>query len=128
MVECTEHESPGPLHADMNPSPETSRSPSTNDAVAPSAPGLVVRIPGPLRALTDRADEVKVQGTTVAEVLERLVVRYPGLRRHLLTDTGGVRDYVNVFVNEEDTRTLDGVATAVGPGDTITIVPSIAGG
>ncbi len=89
---------------------------------------VVVRIPGPLRSLTDRTDEVKVGGSTVAEVLERLVVRYPGLRRHLLTDTGGVRDYVNVFVNEEDARTLDGVATAVGPGDTITIVPSIAGG
>ena len=111
--------------------PASTESTATDASVGPgsSVPGrVVVRIPGPLRSLTGRADEVKVGGTTVAEVLERLVVRYPGLRRHLLTDTGGIRDYVNVFVNEEDARTLDGVATAVGPGDTITIVPSIAGG
>ena len=112
----------------MNPSPETSRPPSPGEADAPSAPGVVVRVPGPLRALTDGAGEVRVEGTTVAEVLERVVLQYPGLRRHLLTDTGGIRDYVNVFVDADDIRTLDGVATAVGPDDTITIVPSIAGG
>ncbi|MGK7313395.1 MAG: MoaD/ThiS family protein [Candidatus Longimicrobiales bacterium M2_2A_002] len=95
---------------------------------APGGPGVVVRVPGPLRALTDGAGEVKVGGTTVAEVLERLVVQYPGLRRHLLTDTGGIRDYVNVFVDADDIRALDGVSTAVGPEDAITIVPSIAGG
>ena len=112
----------------MNPSPETSRPPSPSEPDASSAPGVVVRIPGPLRSLADGAGEVKLEGTTVAEVLERLVAQYPGLRRHLLTDTGGVRDYVNVFVDADDVRALDGVATAVGPDDTITIVPSIAGG
>jgi molybdopterin converting factor small subunit len=116
----------------MNPSPETNQRTAANPDRAPSAAGMVVvHIPGPLRALTGGAGEVEVRGGTVAEVLERLVTHHPGLRRHLLTDSGAgteVRDYVNIFVNEEDVRTLDGVATAVGSEDAITIVPSIAGG
>lgn len=113
----------------MNPSPETHDRPAANPADAMTAPGaVVVRIPGPLRALADGADEVRVEGGTVARVLERLVADYPGLRRHLLTEDGRVRDYVNVFLNEDDVRTLDGVATPVDGEDAVTIVPSIAGG
>ena len=113
----------------MNQSPETSQRTAASSADATSAAGaVVVRIPGPLRALTDGAGEVTVRCATVAGVLERLVADYPGLRRHLLTDGDEIRDYVNVFVNDDDIRTLDGMATYVGPEDAITIVPSIAGG
>jgi sulfur-carrier protein len=89
---------------------------------------VVVRIPGPLRALADGLDEVRVPAGTVAAALETLVIRYPAVRRHLLADDGAVRDYVNVFANHDDVRHLDGVATSLAPGDTLTIVPSIAGG
>ncbi len=128
----------------MTPNPETSArttagsSPAASpDRATSAAEGrstpdtIVVRIPGPLRALTDGAGEVEAAGATVAGVLERLVEEHPGLRRHLLTDgVAGteVRDHVNVFVNDDDVRTLDGVATSVAAEDTITIVPSIAGG
>jgi molybdopterin synthase sulfur carrier subunit len=74
---------------------------------------------------------VAVRAATVAAALERLVSDHPGLRRHLLTDGGPgieLRDHVNVFVNDDDIRTLDGTATSVAAEDTITIVPSIAGG
>lgn len=98
-------------------------------AGATSAPGaVVVRIPGALRPMADGAGEVSVAAGTVAMVLERLVARHPGLGRHLLTDDGRVRDYVNVFLNDDDVRTLAGPATPVSPADTLTIVPSIAGG
>lgn len=89
---------------------------------------VVVRIPGPLRPLTDGEGEVVVPAGTVGAVLETLVVRHPGLRRHLLTDEGGVRDYVNIFLGEDDVRYLDGVGTAAPAGSILTIVPSIAGG
>ena len=115
--------------AGSNPAASPDRAASA--AAGRSMPAVAVRVPGPLRALTDGAGELEVEGATVAAVLERLVADYPGLRRHLLADGGPateVRDYVNVFVNDDDVRTLDGVATTVGPEDTITIVPSIAGG
>ncbi len=94
----------------------------------PGAGAVVVRIPGPLRSLTDGAGELEIPGGTVGTVLETLVLRHPGLRRHLLTEDGTVRDYVNVFLNEDDVRYRDGVDTPVAPTDTVTIVPSIAGG
>lgn len=113
----------------MNPRPETSERTAASPERATSAAGpIVVRIPGPLRALTDGAAEVEVRGGTVAGVLERLVADHPGLRRHLLTEDGTVRDYVNIFVDDDDVRYLDGPSTAVTADHVITIVPSIAGG
>ena len=116
-------------------SPGSPGSPGSGTGATDPDPGsrageaiVVVRIPGPLRSLTGGAGQVSVPGATVAAVLERLVIEHPGLRRHLLTDTGDVRDYVNLFVNEDDVRYLSGVATELGPEDTVTIVPSIAGG
>jgi sulfur-carrier protein len=88
----------------------------------------MVRIPGPLRPLTDGAGDVEVAGATVGAVLEDLVRRHPGLLRHLRSEHGALREHVNVYLNEDDIRYLDGEATVVSAGDTITVVPSIAGG
>jgi sulfur-carrier protein len=81
-----------------------------------------------LRGLADGLGEIEVPAGTVGEVLEEVARRHPGLRRHFRTDDGALRQHVNVFVNEEDIRHLAGEATAVGAGDAVTVVPSIAGG
>jgi sulfur-carrier protein len=87
-----------------------------------------VRIPGPLRSLAGGTGDVAVPAGTVRAALDDLVRRHPGLLRHFRTEQGDLREHVNVFVNEEDIRYLDGEETAVAPGDTVTVVPSIAGG
>jgi molybdopterin synthase sulfur carrier subunit len=87
-----------------------------------------IRIPGPLRDLTDRLDDVTVDGATVAEALDALMLRYPGLRRHLRSERGPLREHVNIFLNADDIRSLDGELCHVEEGDVITIVPSIEGG
>lgn len=86
-----------------------------------------VRIPTPLRTLTGGQDEVSAEGSTVAEVIEDLEAKHPGLRDRLL-DEKGVRRFVNIYVGEEDIRFLDGLKTELKPGDAISIVPAIAGG
>jgi sulfur-carrier protein len=87
-----------------------------------------VRIPGPLRGLVDGNVDLVVPATSVGAALDAVCRRHPGLRRHLRTETGALRQHVNVFLNEDDIRHLDGEATPVAPGDTVTVVPSIAGG
>ncbi len=87
----------------------------------------IVRIPTPLRTLTGGADEVTVTGGTVAEVIESLERKHPGMRERLLDDKG-IRRFVNIYVGEEDVRFLDGLKTTLKPGDQISIVPAIAGG
>jgi molybdopterin synthase sulfur carrier subunit len=87
----------------------------------------IVRIPTPLRTLTGGADEVTASGATVADVIEDLERRHPGIRERLLDDRG-VRRFVNIYVGEEDVRFLDGLKTALKSGDQISIVPAIAGG
>lgn len=86
-----------------------------------------VRIPTPLRTLTGGQDEVQAEGATVADVIENLEAKHPGLRDRLL-DEKGVRRFVNIYVGEEDIRFLDGLKTELKAGDTISIVPAIAGG
>lgn len=87
-----------------------------------------IRIPTPLRAYVDGRAEVPVSGATVGEALDTLVERYPRLKRHLFTDDGKLRNFVNAYVNEHDIRQLEGTATRVAEGDSVTLVPSIAGG
>jgi molybdopterin synthase sulfur carrier subunit len=87
----------------------------------------IVRIPTPLRTLTGGADEVPATGSTLADVIEDLEKRHPGIRDRLLDDKG-VRRFVNIYIGEEDVRFLDGLKTALKPGDQISIVPAIAGG
>ena len=87
-----------------------------------------VRIPAALRDYTDGRAAVDVAAATVAEALDLVARQHPRLRRHLYTEQGGLRSYVNVFINEEEIRTLDGVDTRLAATDTLMIVPSIAGG
>jgi sulfur-carrier protein len=87
-----------------------------------------VRIPGPLRPMAGGAGDVEVAAATVGAALDEVVRRHPRLLRHLRTEHGRLRQHVNVYLNEDDIRYLQGEATVVGGGDTITVVPSIAGG
>ena len=86
-----------------------------------------VRIPTPLRTLTGGADEVPADGGTVAEVIENLEANHPGMKDRLCDDKG-VRRFVNLYANDEDIRFLDNLETALKDGDTLSIVPAIAGG
>src|SRR5229473_7193592 len=87
-----------------------------------------VIIPTPLRQYADKHDTVSLGGTTVGEVLGKLTTQYQDLRRQLYSDEGKLRSFVNVYLNDEDIRYLKKEATPVKEGDTISIVPSIAGG
>jgi adenylyltransferase/sulfurtransferase len=87
-----------------------------------------VLIPTPLRQYVDRKESVEVSGATVAEILETLTRQYAELRRHLYSEEGKLRSFVNVYVNDEDIRYLNREQTPVKDDDTISIVPSIAGG
>ena len=87
-----------------------------------------VLIPTPLRQYADKQDSVELSGATVGEVLNALATRHQELRRHLYTEDGKLRAFVNVYLNDEDVRYLQKDATTVNDGDNISIVPSIAGG
>lgn len=87
-----------------------------------------VKIPTQLRTLTDGSDEVAADGSTVAEIIENLETRHPGLRARLLDDTGALRRFVNVYLEDEDVRFLDGIGTPVPDGAKISIIPAVAGG
>jgi len=87
-----------------------------------------VLIPTPLRQFADKKDSVELEGSTVGEVLNGLTSQFPTLRKQLFTDEGKLRSFVNVYLNDEDIRYLQKDATAVKAGDTLSIVPSIAGG
>lgn len=89
---------------------------------------VTIQIPTPLRRFTGEQSEVEVTGATVGEALSDLTQRFPTLRRHLYTDDGALRSFVNVFLNDEDVRHLQAQGTPIAVGDTLTIIPSIAGG
>jgi len=87
-----------------------------------------IHIPTPLRQYAGKQPTVDVQAGSVGDALSGLVSQHPELRRHLYTDDGKLRAFVNVYLNDEDVRYLQREATAVKDGDNISIVPSIAGG
>ena len=87
-----------------------------------------ILIPTPLRQYVAKKDSVDLPGATVGELLGALTTEYSDLRRHLFSDEGKLRSFVNVYVNDEDIRYLSKDATPVKDGDTVSIVPSIAGG
>jgi molybdopterin converting factor small subunit len=89
---------------------------------------VTVRVPTTLRTLTGGASEVQVDGTTVGEVFERLEAAHPGFAERLLDGEGGLRRFVNVFVADDDVRFLEGLATPVPDGETVSIIPAVAGG
>ena len=87
-----------------------------------------VRIPTPLQRITNGQGEVACEGTTVTELLTNLERRYPGIKARICDETGKLRRFVNVFVNEEDIRFLQGDQTSLKDGDEVSIIPAIAGG
>ena len=88
-----------------------------------------VHIPSPLRPYADKQTAVEVGGATVADALDQLTAKFPELKRHIFTDDGKVRGFVNVYLNDEDVRYLpEKDRSAVKEGDNISILPSIAGG
>lgn len=87
-----------------------------------------ILIPTPLRPFTDKKDSVEVEGTTIGELLLDLTRKYSGLKAHLYNDQGKLRSFVNVYLNDEDIRYLQKEETAVSAGDTVSIIPSVAGG
>ena len=89
---------------------------------------VAVKIPTQLRTLTDGSDEVPADGATVAEIIENLESRHPGIRARLLDESGALRRFVNVYLEDEDVRFLDGIGTMVPDGAKISIIPAVAGG
>ncbi|MDE3199153.1 MAG: MoaD/ThiS family protein [Acidobacteriota bacterium] len=87
-----------------------------------------ILIPTPLRQFVEKQDSVELPGATVGEVLTALTTKYPDLRKNLYNDEGKLRSFVNVYLNDEDIRYIDKEATPAAAADTISIVPSIAGG
>jgi adenylyltransferase/sulfurtransferase len=87
-----------------------------------------IHIPTPLRPFTDKKESVEVTGGTVGELLADLTTKHEGLRKHLYADDGRLRNFVNVYLNDEDIRYLEKEKTPVKPGDSLSIVPSVAGG
>jgi molybdopterin synthase sulfur carrier subunit len=87
-----------------------------------------VRIPTPLRKVTNGEDKASVEGNTMSEVVEALENQFPGLKDRICEPTGELRSFVNVYINGEDIRFVDGMSSSVASGDEISIVPAVAGG
>jgi molybdopterin converting factor small subunit len=87
-----------------------------------------ILIPTPLRQFAEKNDSVELTGTTVGEVLGALTSRFPDLKKHLYNDEGKLRSFVNVYLNDEDIRYIGKEGSPVKEADTLSIVPSIAGG
>lgn len=90
---------------------------------------MTIFIPTPLRTYAGGQDEVKVTGATISEALDSLTHSHPDLRKHLFTNEGKIRSFVNLYLNDEDVRYLPArEQSTVSAGDTLSIIPSIAGG
>lgn len=89
---------------------------------------VTVRVPTILRPLTGGAAEVSVEGATLADVLDALEADHTGIRARVLDDDGKLRRFVNVYVNDDDVRFADGLATATPDGSSVSIIPAVAGG
>ncbi len=87
-----------------------------------------VRIPTPLRKLTSDKDEVNISAANIAQLIDEMESRYPGIKSRLCDESGNVRRFINLYVNNEDIRFLKGKETALNEGDIVSIIPAIAGG
>src|SRR4030042_2772693 len=87
-----------------------------------------VRVPTPLRKFTQGADEVSAQGNNVKAIVEDLEKNFPGMKERICDETGKIRRFVNIYVNEEDVRFLKQDNTSLKDGDEVSIIPAIAGG
>jgi molybdopterin synthase sulfur carrier subunit len=90
--------------------------------------GVLVRIPTPLRSLTEGQAEVAAEGRTVQEVIENLETSYNGIKERICDEQGNLRRFVNLYLNDEDIRFLKNLDTEINDGDGLSIVPAIAGG
>jgi len=89
---------------------------------------VTVRIPTTMRPISGGAAQVQVEGATLADVLNNLDAAHPGFHDRLFDESGALRKFVNVFVADDDVRYLDGVNTPVPDGETVSIIPAVAGG
>jgi molybdopterin synthase sulfur carrier subunit len=87
-----------------------------------------IRIPTPLRKLTNDAEIVSADASNLGEAIDRLEGEYPGIKERICDEAGELRRFVNVYVNGEDVRFLDNLATKLAPNDEVSIVPAVAGG
>src|SRR6187399_2579532 len=87
-----------------------------------------ILIPTPLRPFTDKLDAVEIDGATIGELLQNLTKQYGGLKQHLYAPDGKLRSFVNIYVNDDDIRYLQKDQTPNKSGDTVSIIPSVAGG
>ena len=88
----------------------------------------IVRIPSPLRRYTNGQSKVEGQGANIIELIDNLEAQYPGLKSRLCDESGQIKRYVNVFVNDEEIRTLQGSETPISEKDEVSIIPAMAGG
>ena len=89
---------------------------------------IKVRIPTPLMKLTDNQSEVTAKGETISDIINNLESQFNGIKDRICEENGSPRRFINIYVNEEDIRFLEGEMTAVKEGDEISIIPAIAGG
>lgn len=89
---------------------------------------VTVRIPTPLQGLTKNQGEVEAKGSTIKELVDDLERQFPGIKERICDDAGAIRRFVNIYLNDEDIRFLDGDSTKVKTGDDVSIIPAIAGG
>ena len=87
-----------------------------------------IRIPTPLRKLTNEIEVVNSDATTLREAVEKLEAEFPGIKERIVDDSGEIRRFVNIYVNGDDVRFLDDLNTPLKPGDDVSIVPAVAGG
>jgi len=90
--------------------------------------GVMVRIPTPLRRMTGGLDKLEMNESTLSIMIDELETNYPGFKERLIDENGDLRYFVNIYVNGEDVRFLDGLDTETSSGDEISIVPAVAGG
>ena len=89
---------------------------------------VTVRIPTPLRRMTNGKDKVEVESTVLGELVDNLNSEFPGFKDRLVDEEGELRYFVNIYLNGEDVRFMDGLGTTTSDGDEISIVPAVAGG
>ena len=89
---------------------------------------VLVRIPTPLRRMTNGLDKVEMESSNLADLVEKLDTEYPGFKERLVDENGELRYFVNIYVNGEDVRFLRGLETSTDSGDEVSIVPAVAGG
>lgn len=89
---------------------------------------VLVRIPTPLRKMTNGQSKVEMQSSNLGELVEKLDSQYPGFKERLVDENGDLRYFVNIYLNGEDVRFMDGLETSTSEGDEVSIVPAVAGG